>query len=495
MVQKVIVLGGGSAGFMAAMALKTKLPTLEVELIRSKDIGIIGVGEGSTVGLTNFLHQYLRIGQKRFFEVAQPVWKLGLRFIWGPRRHFFYPFKLDIHRHASGLPKVDAYYCHEDMEYCDRLTAMMTHDRVFERGPGGAPALHGSLSYHFENEKFVRYLEGYSADLGVTITDDTVLEVKQDENGITGLLLKSGREAQADLYVDSSGFAAVLLSKTLKEPFISYKSSLFCDRAVVGGWDRSDEPIKPYTTCETMNSGWCWQIEHETRINRGYVFSSDFLSDSDAEAEFRAANPKVGPTRIVKFVSGRYERAWVKNVVGIGNASGFVEPLEATALGVIGLYSSFLADMLVDSDREIRPSQVAMFNRYHAGYWDGIRNFLAIHYRFNTRSQTPFWEHCRQDTDLAGATPIVEYYRANGPSVLWNDATLLGLQDQFGLRGYYVLLIGQQVPYRRTYVPSEAELTKWNQAREQHHAAALRAITVNETLAVIRSPQWRWVNP
>jgi tryptophan halogenase len=495
MIQKVLVLGGGSAGFMAAMALKSKLPTLEVELIRSKDIGIIGVGEGSTVGLTNFLHQYLRIGQKRFFEVAQPVWKLGLRFIWGPRRHFFYPFQLDIHRHASGLPKVDGYYCREDMEDCDRVTAMMTHDRVFERGPGGAPALHGSLSYHFENEKFVRYLEGYSADLGVTIVDDTVLEVKQDENGITGLLLKSGREAKADLYVDSSGFAAALLSKTLKEPFVSYKSSLFCDRAVVGGWDRSDEPIKPYTTCESMNSGWCWQIEHETRINRGYVYASDFISDADAEAEFRAGNPKVGPTRIVKFVSGRYERAWVKNVVGIGNASGFVEPLEATALGVIGVYSSLLADMLVDSDREIRPSQVALFNRYHAHYWDSIREFLAIHYRFNNRLQTPFWEHCRRDTDLAGATQIVDYYRDNGPSMLWSDSALLRPHDQFGLRGYYVMLIGQQVPYRRTHVPSEAELAKWNQAREQHRGAALRAMTVNEALSIIRSPQWRWVHP
>ena len=495
MVKKVIVLGGGSAGFMAAMALKTKLPDLQVEVIRSKDIGVIGVGEGSTVGFTNFLHNYLRIGMKRFLEVAQPVWKLGLRFIWGPRNDYFYSFDTGIQRHVAGLPKVAGYYCQEDMEYCERMSAFMRHDRVFERNAQGAPTFHSALSYHFENEKFVRYLEGYATDLGVTIRDDTVTEVKQDDNGIAGLVLASGQTASADLYIDCSGFVSMLLSKTLKERFISYASSLFCDRAVVGGWDRTDEPIKPYTTCETMTSGWCWQIEHERRINRGYVYSSAFISDSDAEAEFRKQNSKVASTRIVKFVSGRYERAWVKNVVAIGNSGGFVEPLEATALGVIGVYSSLLADLLVDCDREIRASQVARFNRYHAAYWDGIRDFLAVHYRFNTRVKTPFWEHCLNETDLAGATPIVEYFQENGPSMLWDASGILGAHDQFGLRGYYVMLIGQKVPYPRLHVPGDAEWRKWNEAREQHRAAALRAMTVAETFAIIRSPQWRWVHP
>src|SRR4030095_13528653 len=121
----------------------------------------------------------------------------------------------------------------------------------------------------------------------------------------------------------------------------------FNDRAVVGGWDRAaGEPIKPYTTCQTMNSGWCWQIEHERRVHRGYVYFSAFISDENAEREFRAACPRVGPTRIVKFVSGRYERNWVKNVVAIGNASGFVEPLEATALGVIAMQCRLLAGSL-----------------------------------------------------------------------------------------------------------------------------------------------------
>src|SRR5205085_11255703 len=149
-----------------------------------------------------------------------------------------------------------------------------------------------------ENDFFVKYLESLALERGVEIVEDTVAEVKQDENGISGLSLKSGRTLSADLYVDCSGFVSLLLGKTLKEPYISFRPSLFCDRAVVGGWPRQGEPILPYTTCETMNSGWCWQIEHEHRINRGYVYCSSFISDEEAEKEFRAKAPKAGPSRI-----------------------------------------------------------------------------------------------------------------------------------------------------------------------------------------------------
>jgi len=493
LVNKIIILGGGSAGFLAAMALKTRLPALPVIVIRSKDIGIIGVGEGSTGGFTNFLHNYLRIRPQRFFQVARPTWKLGLRFVWGARPQFFYTFAPTTGRHTPGLRKPDGYYWGEEVDSCDLLTAMMAQDRVFERTADGVPKIHSAIAYHFENEKFVQFLEEYAAGLEVAIQDDTVVDVKQAQEGIAGLVLASGRTEAADLYVDCSGFSSALLGKRLLERFVDYAPSLFCDRAVVGSWERADEPIKPYTTCETMSAGWCWQIEHEARVNRGYVYSSGFISDSDAEAEFRAANPKVSKARVVRFISGRYERAWVKNVVAIGNASGFVEPLEATALGVIGVQSSLLADMLLDADREVRPSQVAYFNRHHADSWDSIRDFLAMHYRFNTRLQTPFWEHCRRDTVLAGAEPIVQYYQENGPSPL-TGSDLLRCRDQFGMRGYYTLLIGQGVPYRQTHVPSVGEWKQWNAARTKYRAAAMAAMTVREALSVIHSPHWRWLD-
>jgi tryptophan halogenase len=491
MVNKIIVLGGGSAGFIAALTLKSRLPALHVLVIRSKEIGIIGVGEGSTFALTRFLHDYLRVDEKKFFDIARPSFKLGLRFVWGTRPYFNYTFGPGPELMTPELPKSCGFYADEDMEYWDLYSSMMTHDRAFERA-GIGPKFHNSLAYHFENEKFVRFLEDAAQAAGVEIVDDTVLEVKQDEQGISGLVLKSGTTQAADLYVDSSGFASVLLSKTLGEPFISFKTSLFCDRAVVGGWDRTDEVIKPYTTCETMDSGWCWQIEHENRINRGYVYSSAFISDEQAEREFRTKNPKVAATRPVRFVSGRYERRWVKNVVAIGNASGFVEPLEATALGVIALQSRHLTQTLIESDRQPTTTQIACTNVDHALEWDAIRRFIAIHYKYNKRLETPFWRECWEKTDLAGAERIVEYYRENGPAPYWVSTLFTG-NDQFGFAGYAALLMGQQVPFRKTHLPSESERRTWQARRQRNKEAALRAMTVKETLDLLHSPKWKWV--
>src|SRR4029077_4005543 len=138
--------------------------------------------------------------------------------------------------------------------------------------------------------------------------------------GITALHLESGERVTADLFVDASGFRSELLGRTLEVPYLSFEQYLFCDRAVIGGWPRTDEPIKPYTVAETMDAGWCWQIEHEKWINRGYGYASNFITDKAALDEFLKKNPKVtNEPRVVKFRSGRYARNWVGNVVGIGN--------------------------------------------------------------------------------------------------------------------------------------------------------------------------------
>jgi tryptophan halogenase len=494
MIKRVIILGGGSAGFIAALALKSKLRDLPVLVVRSKDIGIIGVGEGSTPALTRFLHEYLGMNLKKFFAVTQPTWKLGLRFLWGTRPYFNFTFNAgQMAGAARGLQRTRACYCWDEMECEDPLSALMSQGRVFERAQNGDPVLHPSIAYHVENEKFVRFLEEYAVALGVTIMDDTVKEVERDGSGVAGLKLVSGRRETADLYVDASGFASVLLGKSLAEPFVSYDKTLFCDRAVVGGWDRKDPEdmaVKSYTTCETMDCGWCWQIEHENRINRGYVFSSGFISDADAEKEFRMKNPKVGPTRVVRFVSGRYRNLWVKNVVAVGNAGGFVEPLEATALGAIASNCMILTNTLVESNCEVTSSLQRQFNRQQTSIWDEIRDFLAVHYKFNKRFDTSFWRHCWETTELAGAAELVEVYRENGPS-LWLGQ-MLSRDNPFGANGYFALLIGQKVEYRQHYQPSADELRIWNAERQKYRNMAMRGMTVRETLEKIRSPNWAW---
>src|SRR4051812_23248204 len=168
-IRKIIVLGGGSAGLMSALALKTRLPRLDVLVIRSKDIGIIGVGEGSTPTLTSFLHGYLRVGLRRFFWVAQPTWKLGLKFLWGPRPPFYYPFGPGLDTRLKALPKAIGFYCRESVEDATPISAMMARNKVFPRAPEGGPQMHPTVAYHFENEKFVQFLDGASAALGVRV--------------------------------------------------------------------------------------------------------------------------------------------------------------------------------------------------------------------------------------------------------------------------------------------------------------------------------------
>jgi tryptophan halogenase len=491
MITRILVLGGGSAGFLAALTLKYRNPQVRVLVLRSKDIGIIGVGEGTTLPVVSHLHEYLRIDPAEFYKIAQPTWKIGVRFLaWGPRHHFDYALGTQFDLRLPGLSKGPAYYCLDVLD-CGLLSLLMTHDRVFPRRSDGLPHITRDPAYHIENEHFVTFLEQYARRLGVEIADDTVLEVKKDENGIAALVLASGATLTADLYVDASGFRSVLLGQTLGEPFCSFKSSLFDDRAVVGGWDRTDETIKSYTTAETMNAGWCWQIEHEYRINRGYVYSSDFIADDEAEREFRAKNPKVSATRVVKFITGRYERPWVKNVVAIGNSSGFVEPLESTSLGVICLDSFALAESLADCDLVVRPTQVRLYNRRSAILWDVIRSFLAIHFKFNTHLQTPYWRACVQDADLCEAEEYVDYYRENGPSTLWRGL-VLDPRNPFGIEGYLSMMIGMNLPYRKTYTPAPQEIQVWNDIYQRLQSAASQAVTVKEALDCIRQPGWQW---
>jgi len=490
-IQTVLVLGGGSAGFLAAITLKGRLPQLQVTVLRSKDIGIIGVGEGTTVTIPQHLHDYLKVDIKEFFRDAEPQWKLGIRYYWGPRPFFDYVFGFQIDTKYQLLPKTTGYYYDDPLSYVGIQSGLMTENKIFVRDMSGLPNVRSEPAYHIENEKFVRFLETHAARIGVQIQDDTVEQVIHDEHGVQELRLVSGGAAKADLFVDCSGFASVLLGKTLGIPFVSFKRSLFNDRAVVGGWARTDEPIKPYTTAETMAAGWCWQIEHEPHINRGYVFSSDFISDEEAEAEFRAKNPKVTKTRIVRFRTGRYERTWVNNVVGIGNASGFVEPLEATGLGMICTQAQALAEMLCEGNQQINPSLVKHYDLRVARNWDQIVKFLAVHFKFNTRIDTPYWRACQNEAELGWAEEIVECYRAIGPSVIARE-TLLDYHDQFGMEGYLTMLVGQKVPHENPYRPSYQEQENWSRIQQAVKNKVSRAYTVREALDLVRSDYWQW---
>jgi len=492
-IKKVIVLGAGSAGLMTALALRRRVPGLEVTVVRSPELGVIGVGEGSTAAFPRFLFDQLGLSPQGFYSKAQPTWKLGLKFLWGPRPEFYYTFETEIAGLAQGLGKPRGFYCSTPaLPPTGRASALMMADRAFWRQANGAPDLTVNHSYHIENRKLTAWLEETALALGIRLVDGLMEGAETGPEGIRSLQLDGGRCLQADLYVDCSGFRAELAGKALGVPFDSFAGTLFCDRAVIGGWERGAEPVHPYTTCETMEAGWAWQIEHEHFINRGYVFSSHHLSDEQATAELLAKNPQMTTApRVVKFRSGRLRQLWTKNVVVNGNAGGFVEPLEATSLQAIGTAAVNLADMLRESGRQPTPSLTAIYNAHEGGKWDDIRDFLAVHYRFNTRKDTPFWKQCREETPLHGAAGLVEYYQENGP-LLQGAAHTLSRDNSFGLEGYYALLVGQQVPHRRPHAATRLEETAWSNQAAALAQQAAKAMTVPEALAALRDPRARW---
>lgn len=484
-IKSVIVVGAGSAGLMTALTLKRRLPQLSIRVLRSPDIGIIGVGEGTTLAFPRHFFEYLKLKPQQFFEQAEPTWKLGIRFLWGAHREFYYTFSYEFQQRLPELARNNGFFFRHETPWSGTVSAFMARDRAFPKRADGSPQFHNNHAYHIENQKLVGWLESVAHSLGIEIIDATVT-AELGDNGIRCLRIPDGTEFQADLYVDASGFRSELLGRALQEPFISYTDALFCDRAVIGGWHRTDEPIKPYTTAETMDSGWCWQIEHETFINRGYVYSSNHISDDHALQEFLTKNPKVSNNpRVVKFRSGRYARNWVGNVVGVGNSVGFVEPLEATALQVICVEASTLADSLVDCLCEPTPTLKELYNRYNAQAWDDIRDFLAVHYKFNTRLDTPFWLACRHDTQLHGAQFLVDFYLENGPSVV-AGAQLLHPSNSFGMDGYLALLVGQGVPHAKPYQPSPTEQRIWETKLSLWAQEADRGLDVKQCLSAIR---------
>lgn len=368
----------------------------------------------------------------------------------------------------------------------------MRQEMAFRRQSNGSPDIHEWHAFHIENTKFVEILEIVAREHGVEFTEGKVTGSERGPNGIAAIHLEDGQRLEADFFIDASGFRTELLGEALPEPYLSFGRSLFCDRAVIGGWERTDVLIQPYTTAETMNSGWAWQIDHEQFINRGYVYCSQAISDDDAAEEFYRKNPKVtAAPQIVKFKSGCYERQWVDNVVAFGNSGGFVEPLESTAIMILCSQTRTLVDFLIHSNLEPTPTMRDLYNDLTLGSWKDIRDFLAIHYKFNGMLDTPFWKQAREETDVSGIAELLEFYKENGPTGFCRYR-LPRTETDFGLEGFLVMLVGNQVPYDKNYKPTAAELEMWKFRKNGFVQQARRGIRCEEALAYVKHPGWQW---
>ena len=492
MIHSVLVLGAGSAGLIAAISIKRKIPQLDVRVVRSPSLGVIGVGESTTPNFPRHIFEYLGIPRKRFYELAQPTWKLGIKFLWGSRGRFDYTFSPQLDVHYGDLAKPAGFYCDENFDSISLPGALMRQEMAFLREANGAPAIHPWHAFHIENKKFVQILELVAREHSIHFTDGKVTGVQRGPAGISAVDVEDGQRLTADFFVDASGFRSELLGKALEEPFVSFSNSLFCDRAVIGGWKRTDETIQPYTTAETMDCGWAWQIDHQSLINRGYVYCSGAISDTAAADEFYRKNPRITDApQIVKFRSGCYKRQWVGNVVALGNSSGFVEPLESTALMLLCSHIQTLVDFFLHSD--LKPTQTMrnLFNDVTHASWQDIRSFLAIHYKFNNMLDTPFWKQVRAEADVSSVGGLLEFYKENGPTGFCRYR-MPQTQSDFGLEGYLVMLVGNQVPYDNRYKIPDSERRIWEQRRAGFIQQASRGIRSEEALAYVKHPAWKW---
>jgi tryptophan halogenase len=308
--------------------------------------------------------------------------------------------------------------------------------------------------------------------------------VSPDGENIQALITEDGERISFDLYVDCSGFRSVLLEGKLRSPFISYADSLFTDSAVVANVPH-DGVTKPYTVAETMENGWCWNIAFEDEDHRGYVYSSAFCSADAAEAEMRTKNPGMSDAWSLRFRSGRHEHFWKGNVVAVGNAYAFVEPLASTAIHMLLFELDLIGNSLPAVFEE---GHKAVLNRQANAMWDGLKGWLAVQYRFNDRLDNPFWHACRSDVELAGAADYVERFRERG---LLSSGAVTPLQPGRGLSRYTndyfsqdyvydVMLLGQNVP-GRIGAPREGR-EAWRSRTGRSRRVVRHALRHNEAL-------------
>ena len=488
-VRRIVVVGGGSAGFLAALTFRTMLPDVHLSVVHSPDIPVIGVGESTTPAVPVHLHEHLGIDRNEFHKEVRPSWKLGLKFEWGAKNvpHFNYTFDRYLDQKIEGLSRWNAFYCLYDMRDASAFNAIMDRNRSPATIRQGRLNLDPRATYHLPNASFIDFLERKSAAAGAELIADQVVGVERNESGgVKSLRLTGGRELEADLYIDCSGFASVLLGRTLEEPYRSYRDALYCDCALVGSWSRADFPeddiIRSYTTMTTMKHGWCWRIDFEDLVTRGYVYSSQFCSEAEAESELRALQPQLADAelRLLKFPSGRRERYIVHNVAAVGNASGFVEPLEATSLHLIIEQLYNLAWALTDSDCILPDSLRWLLNERFASTWDDVRDFLALHYKFNQHQDTPFWRHCRAESPLGQIQEMVDHYAQVGPSRLLSRLT--SNATIFGYGGYASMLLGLRVPTSLKPELTRRERERWNQYRKSNAAAASQTLQMRQAL-------------
>jgi tryptophan halogenase len=422
--KKVIVIGGGTAGWMAASALGKMLPhACSVELIESAEIGIVGVGEATLPHLRAFV-QTLGLDEAEFMTATHATYKLGIEFrdFGKPGDSYLHPFG-DFGRPLNGVPF---------LQYWLRMRALGQGGEIFEYSmanvmaaakrfapPESDPASLLSTigyAYQFDATRFGPYLRGFAEGQGVKRTEGRIVSVERNsETGdVAAVLLESGVRVEGDLFVDCSGFRSLLLGDALGEEWEDWSHWLPCDRAMALPCASPPGEIEPLTRATAMAAGWRWRIPLQHRVGNGYVYSSAHLSDDEASDAILGAveGEALADPRVLRFRAGRRKRSWSHNVVAVGLASGFLEPLESTSIYLVQAAITQLLELF--PIRGIEAADRDEFNRLIDYEYDRIRDFLILHYHASTRDDSEFWRYVRHMPIPDSLSDKIELFRRAG---------------------------------------------------------------------------------
>ena len=409
--KNIVILGGGTAGWMTANLLQKKWRQrgIQISVVESPDIGIIGVGEGSTPLLKEFFDS-LEISESEWMPQCNATYKNGISFNdWSTvpgYESYFHPFPCSLDFATFG-------FLYKYTELRRKGADVLAHPNRFslmagltERKLAPLPAenfpFHFQYGYHFDSVLIGKFLREKAKESGVSHIEATVEKVEQESDGsIKSLLLNTGQILSGDFFVDCSGFASILLQKTLKVPFVSFAENLFNDSAVAIPTDIETE-IPAETLSTALSNGWAWKIPLTNRFGNGYVFSSKYCSPDEAETELRSHLNILESdveARHLKMMVGRVQETWAKNCVAVGLSQGFIEPLEATALQFV--YSTIEQFSQALEEGNFSGKNRDEFNARMNANFEGVRDYIVLHYKTNSRSDSQYWIDNRENQKIS----------------------------------------------------------------------------------------------
>ncbi len=469
-IRKVVIVGGGTSGWMtaAAMARKLKPGSCAIRLIESAEIGIVGVGE-ATVPHIRFYNNTLGLDEADFMRKTHATYKVGIEFRDWARigDAYIHPFGelgkriggIDFHHFWTKLRQQG-----DDLDIFDcslPIVAAKAGKFAYPAEDRRSVFSTYGYAYHFDATLYAPYLRAYSEARGVTRTEGKVVDVsvRGADGFVESVTLEGGEKVEADLFIDCSGFRGLLIEQALKTGYEDWSHWLPCNRAMAAPCE-SAEQLVAYTRATARKAGWQWRIPLQHRVGNGYVYSSEFVSDDEA-AETLKANLEgklLAEPRPLRFVTGKRKKSWNKNVVAIGLAGGFLEPLESTSIYLIQQAITTLLDFFPDSNFD--PIDVDEYNRVIDLEFERVRDFLILHYHATSRDDAPLWNYVRNMSIPDSLTYKINMFRERGHVVKYKDGMFLE-------PSWHAVYIGQRITPER-YDPM-VDVFDINEVRKEAH--------------------------